>query len=292
MELEKGVQRWVVNIARWDPSPDYFAFLVSVLPCHHHHSITRYLKMEDRKRALVSRLLQYALVHQVCGLPYSRITIERTDEGKPYLLEYDDAMLGLPNLNFSVSHHGDYVAIASEPVCIVGLDIVTHIVPGEEKAEEFIKNFESYFSHFEWSQITSVASCNEMLREFFRYWCLKESFVKAIGTGVGYRLDNVEFHHEVWENISVNVDGQELKDWKFRLIELDNVHTMAVARGHPRMASANYKRTLKKIEFVEEVYRHALHLPDPNFNLRTVEDLLLCLEITQVSGSMENHNTF
>lgn len=42
--------------------------------------------MEDRKRALVSRLLQYALVHEVLGIPFDGIVIKRTPEGKPYLV--------------------------------------------------------------------------------------------------------------------------------------------------------------------------------------------------------------
>lgn len=48
--------------------------------------VCRYVKLEDRKRALVSRLLQYALVHQVLGIPFEEITINRTIEGKPYLV--------------------------------------------------------------------------------------------------------------------------------------------------------------------------------------------------------------
>lgn len=46
----------------------------------------RFLKMEDRKRALVSRLLQNALVHEVLGIPVDEIIIKRTIEGKPYLV--------------------------------------------------------------------------------------------------------------------------------------------------------------------------------------------------------------
>lgn len=42
--------------------------------------------MEDRKQALVSRLLQYALIHEVLGIPYNEIVIKRTFEGKPYLV--------------------------------------------------------------------------------------------------------------------------------------------------------------------------------------------------------------
>lgn len=48
--------------------------------------IYRYVKLEDRKRALVSRLLQYALVHQVLGIPYNEIVIRSTVEGKPYVV--------------------------------------------------------------------------------------------------------------------------------------------------------------------------------------------------------------
>lgn len=46
----------------------------------------RFVRLEDRKRALVSRLLQYALVHEVLGIPNNEIVIKRTLEGKPYLV--------------------------------------------------------------------------------------------------------------------------------------------------------------------------------------------------------------
>lgn len=48
--------------------------------------IGRFVQMEDRKRALVSRLLQYALAHQVLAIPFHEIIINRTLEGKPYLV--------------------------------------------------------------------------------------------------------------------------------------------------------------------------------------------------------------
>lgn len=48
--------------------------------------IDRYIKFEDKKRALVSRLLQYSLVHEVLGIPFDKIIIHRTAEGKPYLV--------------------------------------------------------------------------------------------------------------------------------------------------------------------------------------------------------------
>ncbi|KAL2525988.1 Alpha-aminoadipic semialdehyde dehydrogenase-phosphopantetheinyl transferase [Abeliophyllum distichum] len=273
MELENGVQRWIVDISKWNPSPHYFSFAMSFLPHHDHSSITRFVKMEDRKRALVSRLLQYALVHQVLGIPFDEIIIRRTPEGKPYLV-CDNTKLAFPNFNFNASHQGDYVAIASEPICLVGLDIVSHSLPKNETANEFIQNFSSYFSSSEWYHIMSAGSSDEMLHIFYRYWCLKEAFVKAMGTGIGYKLDDVEFHQTNWNNIFVKVDGKELKDWKFWLLELGRNHSVCIARGHPRTAVTSYRTTLKCIDFDDKEYYNGLHLPNACFTFQTVEDLI------------------
>ncbi|CAA2973702.1 L-aminoadipate-semialdehyde dehydrogenase-phosphopantetheinyl transferase-like isoform X1 [Olea europaea subsp. europaea] len=273
MELENGVQRWIVDISNWNPSPHCFSFAMSFLPNHEYSSITRFVELEDQKRALVSRLLQYALVHQVLGIPFDEIIIRRTPEGKPYLV-CDNMKLAFPNFNFNASHHGDYVAIASEPICLVGLDIVSHSVPKNETAYEFVQNFSSYFSSSEWNHIMHAGSSDEMLHIFYRYWCLKEAFVKAMGTGVGYKLDDVEFHHMNWNNIFVEVAGKELKDWKFWLLDLGRNHSVCIARGQPRAATTSYRTTLKQIKFDDEEYYHGLHLPNASFTFRTVEDLI------------------
>ncbi|XP_016649984.1 PREDICTED: L-aminoadipate-semialdehyde dehydrogenase-phosphopantetheinyl transferase-like isoform X2 [Prunus mume] len=229
--------------------------------------------MEDRKRALVSRLLQYALVNEVLAIPYDEIIIKRTLEGKPYL-ECGDVCADFPNFNFNASHHGDYVAIASEPLCLVGLDIVSIVIPQKETVIEFIQNFSSYFSSFEWDSIVNAGTSDDILIEFYRYWCLKEAYVKAIGSGVAYGLDRVEFHHSCWTNISVNVEGKAMKEWRFWLLELGKGHLVSIARGHPRSATESYMRTLKQAEFDEEEYNAALHLPNVRFVSRTVEQLI------------------
>ncbi|PWA75101.1 4'-phosphopantetheinyl transferase superfamily [Artemisia annua] len=270
--MEKGVERWLVNISEWDPSPHDFSTAMSFLPQHQYSSITRYVKIEDRKRALVSRLLQYALVHHVMDIPFAEIVINRTPEGKPYL-ENHKKTAELPNFNFNVSHHGDFVAIASEPICIVGLDIVSCFIPGKETVLDFIHNFSSYFSSLEWEKIVNAGSDDDVLDIFFRYWCLKEAYVKALGTGVGYKLNYVEFHHKNWTEIHVKVDGNVLKEWNFWLFELPGRHRVAVARGHPRDATENYKKSLKQTHFDTDIYKLGFQLPNPVFVTKTVEEL-------------------
>ncbi|KAI3721770.1 hypothetical protein L2E82_32788 [Cichorium intybus] len=272
IEMEKGVVRWLVNVSQWDPSPHEFSIAMSVLPKQEHSSITRFVKIEDRKRALVSRLLQHALVHQVLGIPFNEIIINRTPEGKPYL-ESHKKNVKFPNFNFNVSHHGDYVAIASEPICLVGVDIVSCFIPGKETVSDFIHNFSSYFSSSEWDNIVNAGSDDDVMDVFFRYWCLKEAFVKALGTGVGYKLDCVEFQHKDWDDIYVKVDGDALKDWNFWLFQLQGRHRVAVARGHPRIASESYKKTLRQTHFDNDLYKLGFHLPNPEFVTKTIEEL-------------------
>ncbi|KAJ1435940.1 4-phosphopantetheinyl transferase domain [Sesbania bispinosa] len=217
--------------------------------------------MEDRKRALISRMLQYALVHDVIKIPFREIIIKRTFQGKPYL-DYDKFGLRFPNFNFNVSHHGDYVAIASEPVCLVGIDIVSYAIPKGETVTEFIQSFSSYFSSLEWNKIVSAGTSDDVLIEFYSatvpacresrqlyfivdisvllvvfcllgfrryllslgYWSLKEAYVKAIGSGLTEGLNKVEFSHTSWANISAKMDGKVMTEWRFWLFELGERH--------------------------------------------------------------------
>ncbi|KAL2326668.1 hypothetical protein Fmac_025726 [Flemingia macrophylla] len=275
--MEEGVRRWVVDISKWDPHPSHFSFALSLLPFRDHFSVTRFVKMEDRKRALVSRMLQYALVHEVLQIPFADIVIKRTLEGKPYL-DYDKRGLRFPNFNFNVSHHGDYVAIASEPVCLVGLDIVSYDVPQGETITEFIKFFSSYFSSFEWDNIVNAGTSDDVLIEFYRYWSLKEAYVKAIGSGLTEGLNKVEFSHARWSNISAKVDGKVMTEWRFWMFELGDRHCVSIARVHPISAATSYKTTLKKVDFTEEEYTLGLHLPNVDIFKLGVEQLISILQ--------------
>ncbi|TKY53494.1 L-aminoadipate-semialdehyde dehydrogenase-phosphopantetheinyl transferase [Spatholobus suberectus] len=275
--MEEGVRRWVVDISKWDPQSSDFSFGLSLLPSRDHSSVTRFVKMEDRKRALVSRMLQYVLVHDVLQIPFPDIVIKRTLEGKPYL-DYDKFGLRFPNFNFNVSHHGDYVAIASEPVCLAGVDIVSYDVPQGETITEFIQFFSSYFSSLEWDNIVNAGTSDDVLLEFYRYWSLKEAYVKAIGSGLTEGLNKVEFSHTRWTNISAKVDGKVMTEWRFWLFELGDRHCVSIARVHPKSAAMSYKTTLKKVDFTEDEYNLGLHLPNVDIVKLGVEQLISILQ--------------
>ncbi|GJN13864.1 hypothetical protein PR202_gb00615 [Eleusine coracana subsp. coracana] len=292
VEEESGVRRWLVDITGWHPSPAEFDAAASLLPPHEHPPspgpfnfiimpcACRFFKEDDRKRALVSRLLQYSLAHKVLGIPFHQISIRRTDEGKPYLYNNQDG--AFPNFNFSTSHQGDYVGIASEPLCLVGLDIVSVSKPQGETVAEFIHHFSSYLTDHEWSCIVraGTGSPNEMLTEFYRYWCLKEAYVKAIGAGVGFGLHRLEFHHVGWTNISIRIDGEVSRRWAFWLLKLDEMHLASIAKGHPEPEDAvnSYKKTVSSLTIEEEQLHATLEIPEEGFVLWTVEQLTRLLQ--------------
>lgn len=89
--------------------------------------------------------------------------------GKPYFLN-------APWLHFSVSHSGTKVAaVFSDRE--VGCDI-------EEVADIDLTVAERFFHPEEYLAIMASGGPQERSREFFRYWTLKESYMKATGLGM------------------------------------------------------------------------------------------------------------
>ena len=118
--------RWAVDIARWKPRPSEWYFLLTLLSMNQRSAVTKLNSLTDRKRALVSRLLQRRCVCTAFGVDNKSIEFALTKGGKPYL---DLAASGIeprptaPNFNFNVSHEGHLVVLVSEPVLLCGVDV-------------------------------------------------------------------------------------------------------------------------------------------------------------------------
>lgn len=147
----------------------------------------RYRFEKDRRLALGSQLLQRAVIAWTFGVPYQDILIARTgaflvclascsrhprltdvplptphhhtttEKGKPFFHVPPHVDTPFPNWNYNVSHHGDFVGIASEPVCLVGLDIMNaRERPRRNSANEFFRSFHRQLSGAEWGAIYQV----------------------------------------------------------------------------------------------------------------------------------------
>ena len=120
-------------------------------------------------------LLSYAL--KCRGIEERLCTYASGEYGKPYLA-------GHPNLAFSLAHSGIMVMCALSDDGEVGCDIEKIARRGQAIARR-------YFCESEQRHISASANPAE---EFTRFWTLKESYIKALGTGLRTSLSTFEIN--------------------------------------------------------------------------------------------------
>lgn len=133
----------------------------------------RYIQMKDRRLSLGAELLlRYGL--RAAGIYERTFEIVSGPYGKPYLKNGD--------IYFSISHSGEY-AVCAVSGCEVGCDI-------EKTAPTDLKIAGRYFSESEYDDIAAQPTPEAQSDMFFRYWTLRESFLKAAGFGMKLPLSS------------------------------------------------------------------------------------------------------
>ena len=149
-------------------------------------------KKEQRSHA--HKLLRECLKTHHIEYVTDETPIIRNEHGKPSLAEH-------PEIKYNLSHaNGIAVCLVSETECGVDCEGVRSYRPNVIKRA---------FSENEKILIEN-ASENEHDLLFFRLWTLKEAYVKAIGIGISYPLNTVEFSFDGKKIIS------SVKDHAFR----------------------------------------------------------------------------
>lgn len=150
----------------------------------------RYRFRRDRNASLGAELL---LRHALERLGIHELDYSYGEAGKPYLA-------GREGVFFSLSHSGDYVlcAVADHEL---GADI-------ECVKNAKMKIAERFFCTDEYAHIAAQETEEARQALFFRYWTLKESFLKV--TGLGLRLPLNQFEVVLNSEIAVvqNVDNR------------------------------------------------------------------------------------
>ncbi len=143
-----------------------------------------YRRLEDRNRFLVGCSLAKSVAAGDLGLTAPGITLDRTcaDCGKPH---------GKPRVNgsdleLSVSHSGDRVAVAAFRGASVGVDVED--ADGRTRGEKDQEGLERYvLSEAELAAYPAgpaLADPRQRLRDFLVIWTRKEAVTKATGDGL------------------------------------------------------------------------------------------------------------
>ncbi len=153
-----------------------------------------YVVRQAALRLLLSRYLSISL---------NSVKVGQEKKGKPISL--DD-----PGLYFNISKSGTLATIAFSRDSELGIDI--------ERVRPLTDLNEMISSNFTTNEIKFINSKpNERLRRFFRFWTVKESFLKAIGEGLSIAPKNVEFNIENEQIKQLSILGvSEQKNWNFK----------------------------------------------------------------------------
>ncbi|KAK2847123.1 hypothetical protein Q5P01_010122 [Channa striata] len=235
-----GSVRWAFRCGPWTPSRSDWLFATRCVQREEKDRIGQFVFAKDAKSAMAGRLLLRKFVCERMGIPWSEIRLERSPRGKPYLatplkVSVDSGQAW----SFNLSHQGDYAVFAAEQGSQVGVDIMKTTMPGSGSVTEFFRIMTRQFTAYEWSVIQSSGSEHQQLAAFYRHWALKESFIKAIGIGLGFNLQRVEFHlstepltpGRVLRQTKMHLDEEEEENWFFEESLLDADHHVAVALG-------------------------------------------------------------
>ena len=214
------------------------------------------------------------LVAEKLNIPWGNIRLQRTAKGKPVLAK--DSLNPYPNFNFNISHQGDYAVLAAESELQVGIDIMKTSFPGRGSIPEFFHIMKRKFTNEEWETIRSFKDEWTQLDTFYRNWALKESFIKAIGVGLGFELQWLEFDisplnlgiGQVYKETLLFLDGEEEKEWAFEESKRNEHHFVAVALRKPNGSRHQNVRFLCLLFFPPK--KHVLKL-----NLLLMEIIVL-----------------
>lgn len=172
----------------------------------------------------------YLTAHTLVRLVLSRYvevspqawTFERNAYGRPEIVSFK----GLPSLRFNLSHtHGLVACVVTQSIdCGVDVEVVRPLDDPLALAEHF----------FAPQEIADLRRQSETMlhRQFFKYWTLKEAYLKARGTGLSQPTERFSFYLD--RRNAVRIDFAVVADadaaaWQFALMRPTLMHELALA---------------------------------------------------------------
>lgn len=206
-DLDKSLSRtlpasqihvWMFSLADTDNIRACF----SLLSPEEKKRLGHFQKEKDRNRSLIGRSMLRYLLGRYLSYPPEKLCFETNIHGKPLLVEEK-----LPfSVHFNLSHSGDWIALAFSSDTPIGIDI-EKLRPSIDR-QKIIRRF---FHPKETSVFHAPEeSAHELL--FFRYWTIREAFLKALGSGFSISPDSF---------LVEPVSGKETVPAKYRIIGND-----------------------------------------------------------------------
>jgi len=149
------------------------------------------------------------LLAQILDIPAKALKFEENAFGKLSIPARRQA-----DLDFSISHDGSWTVLAVSKGAPVGVDIESVKTLTREEMEWPL-------SVVERQHLSEIAD-EDVGQAFFRYWTLKEAFIKGLGLGVSFPLQDFDMTPFGDDPALLRVEGapEAVKNWVFEAREL------------------------------------------------------------------------
>jgi 4'-phosphopantetheinyl transferase len=138
------------------------------------------LKPSDRERFVFAHGMLRSILGYYVGYSPKQITFKNNAFGKPALADPADR----EDIRFNLAHSGDVVLVAMSRRHEVGVD-VEFMRPMSDVKQLISRNFSLQEKRY-----LDTLPADQLERAFFVHWTLKEAFIKGIGLGLSYPLED------------------------------------------------------------------------------------------------------
>lgn len=199
--------------------------LLNKLPASLIEKFKNYTHNKNLQRTIFGEILSRYYIGLKTNSDSRNIIYNIGEKGKPFLQN--------SNIHFNISHSGEWVVAAfSEKE--TGIDIELIREPNYNVAKR-------YFSEIEILNLNSTSDPERKRQLFFDYWTIKESYLKAIGTGLTKSLSSFTILFNEG-NISITDDVNK-EDLYINQFDFDKDYKLSVC---------SYEESiLKKIQTIE-----------------------------------------
>ena len=134
----------------------------------------------DRRSFVMSHGILRRVLATVCRANPARLRFRQGLRGKPYLVDAP------PGLQFNLSHTEGFCVVGITRGAAIGVDVER--VRATDDMAQLVRNCFSPAEQREFEALGPADRC----RGFFKGWTRKEAFIKALGDGLSYPLENFD----------------------------------------------------------------------------------------------------
>ncbi len=181
---------------------DQLDALFSVLCEKEQEKAARFSRESDRQSSIAARGALRILLSGYSNIPAECIKFEYTENGKPHLVG--------PDIDFNVSHSGEWVVLAIGRNRNIGVDV--------ERIKEGMDVLAIASRYFTPEEAKQIQDAEDRHSVFFTLWARKEAYVKACGSALFRELSS----------FAVPLADGVKEGWHFRRLEAGSKYAAAV----------------------------------------------------------------